>query len=173
MKMKLNEEHLGGDSTKSQAVAMVEKLQSRGYDVEYGTPVRGETLDEIPDVEFLEVLREVLMESPNLPQHTPGPWRVKDEGITSIDGIHVCDVEGYGSTEEQNEVNARLIASAPELLSSCLSAIKYLDKVKELTIGLSSLVPMLPESTIGNFASELHTICSNTRKIRAVVRGLN
>ena len=63
--MKINEEHLGGNATKTQAVAMVVKLRSRGYNVEYGLPGRDEDLNEIPDEEFFEILGEVAQEIPN------------------------------------------------------------------------------------------------------------
>ena len=58
--MKLNEEHLGGNATKTQSVAMVVKLRTRGYDVEYGTPTHEPNLDEIPAADWQEVLAEVL-----------------------------------------------------------------------------------------------------------------
>lgn len=69
--MKLNEEHLGGNSTKTQAVAMVVKLRGRGYEVEYGQPSRGENLNEIPDAEWQEVLAEVLAEIPDDMEELP------------------------------------------------------------------------------------------------------
>ena len=69
--MKINEEHLGGNATKTQAVAMVVKLGSRGYDVEYGLPKQGENLEEIPDEEFFEVLQEVLAEIPDDMEELP------------------------------------------------------------------------------------------------------
>lgn len=72
--MKLNEEHLGGNSTKIQAVAMVIKLRSRGYDINYGTPSSVETLAEIPDSEFQEVLAEVLAEIQDDMEELPGSY---------------------------------------------------------------------------------------------------
>jgi hypothetical protein len=51
--------------------------------------------------------------------HTPGPWRLSSPlGISSVDGLHVCDVVGYGATEKRNLENAALIAAAPELLAA-------------------------------------------------------
>ena len=55
-------------------------------------------------------------------QHTPGPWHISEcatqntlAGICSESGLHITDISGYGQTEEQNQANARLIASAPTM----------------------------------------------------------
>lgn len=67
-------------------------------------------------------------------KHTPGPWHIVSAevtpteagplhgavGICSVDGLHVADVKGYGSTPETNTANARLIAAAPELRAALL-----------------------------------------------------
>lgn len=55
--------------------------------------------------------------------HTPGPWHVNSapEGTADIigeSGLHLCAVDGYGMTAEQNHANAKLMASAPELLAA-------------------------------------------------------
>ena len=58
-------------------------------------------------------------------QHTPGPWRVEQNGRASIiicmrDGkaysFTIAETFGY---KEERESNARLIASAPDLLAAC------------------------------------------------------
>lgn len=72
--MKLNEEHLGGNTTKTQAVAVVIKLRSRGYDVEYGVSNTYQNLAEIPDSEFQEVLAEVLAEIPDDMEELPSSY---------------------------------------------------------------------------------------------------
>ena len=61
-------------------------------------------------------------------QHTPGPWHISEcatqntlAGICSESGLHITDISGYGQTEEQNQANARLIASAPDLLAALYS----------------------------------------------------
>jgi hypothetical protein len=72
--MKINEEHLGGNTTKTQAVAMVIKLRSRGYDVDYGSPRREEHSDEIPDAEFFEILAEVIAEIPDDMEELPASY---------------------------------------------------------------------------------------------------
>ena len=60
-------------------------------------------------------------------KHTPGPWRTKREGFSTvyvearIDGGLIQEVAACGPTEaglEQQEANARLIAAAPELLEA-------------------------------------------------------
>jgi hypothetical protein len=53
----INEEYLGGNSTREQAVRVVEILTERGYDVSYGVPTGyGENAQQIPDSEWNEVL---------------------------------------------------------------------------------------------------------------------
>ena len=60
-------------------------------------------------------------------KHTPGPWRTKREGFSTvyvearIDGGLIQEVAACGPTEaglEQQEANARLIAAAPDLLEA-------------------------------------------------------
>lgn len=60
-------------------------------------------------------------------KHTPGPWKVTDNnytlGVETEDGKYsVCDVcLSNGETRndaEEDKANARLIASAPELLEA-------------------------------------------------------
>ena len=62
-------------------------------------------------------------------KHTPGPWRVNaPASVVSIDGLHVCDVNGYGATDERKQADASLISAAPDLLAALeeLLADKYL-----------------------------------------------
>lgn len=47
-------------------------------------------------------------------QHTPGPWTVDNQYIHGPDGIRFLAVAGDGA----GQANARLIASAPELLEA-------------------------------------------------------
>ena len=47
-------------------------------------------------------------------QHTPGPWTVDNQYIHGPDGIRFLAVAGDGA----GQANARLIASAPDLLAS-------------------------------------------------------
>jgi hypothetical protein len=80
-------------------------------------------------------------------------------------------------SERHAEANAafivRAVNSHDELVASCEAAVIYLEKVKELAEGLSALVPELPRMTVGSYVSELHTICSNTRKIKATLAKLS
>ena len=47
-------------------------------------------------------------------QHTPGPWTVDNQSIHGPDGIRFLAVAGEGA----GQANARLIASAPELIDA-------------------------------------------------------
>jgi len=62
-------------------------------------------------------------------KHTPGPWFTKREGFSTVyvearlRGSTIQEVAACGPTEagaEQQEANARLIASAPELLEALI-----------------------------------------------------
>lgn len=115
--------------------------------------------------------------------HTPEPW--VDSECTRLGHSEFMHQIRTGEGEDHpivalvphgNEVenltadaNSRLIAAAPELLASCEAAVRYLEKVKELAVSLSAMVPNLPPMTAGTIASDLHTVCSNTRKIRAAI----
>ena len=72
-------------------------------------------------------------------KHTPAPWRIYDceyairVGIEGPNGASVIafGAEGddsgvWGNTPEQSEANARLIASAPELLEALKIAVSEL-----------------------------------------------
>jgi hypothetical protein len=55
-------------------------------------------------------------------KHTPGPWAVSDVGevVVCATGRTLCDVYSSPTTgEEQADVDARLIAAAPDLLAAC------------------------------------------------------
>jgi hypothetical protein len=57
-------------------------------------------------------------------EHTPGPWRkqITDEGFNIADSTgnwDICTITAqYAPTTEQAEANARLLASAPDLLAA-------------------------------------------------------
>lgn len=60
--------------------------------------------------------------------HTPGPWRIKTDSvwenicstIVRVGGIEIMAPQSQlAYSDQQNEANARLIASAPELLLAC------------------------------------------------------
>ena len=64
-------------------------------------------------------------------KHTPGPWRVgKYGGVYSSHPEHdyaICGLSHKDGTGRRNyKANARLIASAPELLEACKCALKSL-----------------------------------------------
>lgn len=63
--------------------------------------------------------------------HTPGPWKVEGDAldVRDAEGDNIVTVK-YGDDPERAEANARLIASAPQLLAALkltLDTIKGLD----------------------------------------------
>jgi hypothetical protein len=65
----------------------------------------------------------------NTIQHTPGPWRVDGLLIKAIDHgkwFGIAKAGGTKLTIEGNMANARLIATAPELLEALQTAVHYL-----------------------------------------------
>jgi hypothetical protein len=54
--------------------------------------------------------------------HTPGPWEQDSNSVglitADIDGMEVCFVDAKDRTPAENEANARLISSAPEMLEA-------------------------------------------------------
>lgn len=67
---------------------------------------------------------------------TPGPWRYDlNHTVAVVDGeewgVTICQVPGEsgigrGPVSEEDKANARLIAAAPDLLSSCKELLAYL-----------------------------------------------
>ena len=57
-------------------------------------------------------------------QHTPGPWHAEPAPHRSH---WILGATSVALTIEPNEANARLIASAPELLAACMSALRALE----------------------------------------------
>jgi len=73
---------------------------------------------------------------------TVGPWEVYDYkeahysrviGIRGGDGISICKLDGGGSTHPitlaRVRADAKLIASAPDLLAAAKAALKYVDNL--------------------------------------------
>ena len=61
--------------------------------------------------------------APTSPAHTPGPWDVEPKGsrhfVDGADGLTVAYLDRAGVRERSEiEANARLIASAPELIEA-------------------------------------------------------
>lgn len=68
-------------------------------------------------------------------QHTPGPWKVNDVFIENSPNRLVVSKAMWGganiadcglSTDDEGRANARLIASAPDLLAACKAADEYM-----------------------------------------------
>ena len=81
--------------------------------------------------------------------HTPGPWKIDPRSniIRGQDGAPVATL-GYRVTAPEpceDDANARLIASAPSLLSACEAAESLLSNITQLsrpdrTVSVASLV---------------------------------
>lgn len=70
--------------------------------------------------------------------HTPGPWQVIEYagGVTSIEhheptgyGYRQSDIARIQPLSEQKEANARLIASAPDMLAALESVYAYVTDI--------------------------------------------
>jgi len=71
-------------------------------------------------------------------KHTPGPWKFSQGFIGSrhcmfvscdpykYDGMHIHNGEKMGEKTDESEANARLIASAPEILESLILEYKFI-----------------------------------------------
>ena len=84
-------------------------------------------------------------------QHTPGPWDVEPKGsrhfVDGADGLTVAYLDRAGVRERAEiEANARLIASAPELLAA-------LEAAAELAEGTVKLLRQLDMES-GRIAAE-------------------
>jgi len=71
-------------------------------------------------------------------KHTPGPWSVRKPGgtvVITLDARHggYCEVARTvsGSLNSQREANARLIASAPDLLEALILALPYVEDASD------------------------------------------
>lgn len=70
-------------------------------------------------------------------EYTPGPWTYKKNGAgytIENEKRYVAYTATYGSVkvkENWDKANARLIATSPELLEACQSAISLLDLYRE------------------------------------------
>ena len=64
-----------------------------------------------------------------MPKHTPGPWRTMVAGATVwSEGRLICDPSnGNAYPTDEHKANARLIASAPEMLEVLERALHELD----------------------------------------------
>ena len=59
--------------------------------------------------------------------HTLGPWRVVNDGLLSVSAsANGHGVASIGSPTAERDANARLIASAPELLESLIDVLGWI-----------------------------------------------
>jgi hypothetical protein len=67
----------------------------------------------------------------DMTQHTPGPWRHEWSGfdfeVTQTDGVCVADLINQEDAQE-TEANARLIATAPDMLEVLHAAEQFLSR---------------------------------------------
>ena len=94
----------------------------------------------------LSALRHHVTEipAPTSPAHTPGPWDVEPKGsrhfVDGADGLTVAYLDRAGVRERvEIEANARLIASAPELLE----ALERISTAYDETLRHPIAVPLL------------------------------
>ena len=60
--------------------------------------------------------------------YTPGPWLLfPDNEVQSSDGKFIAIILWRGMTPNEMQANARLIATAPQLLEACKDLIYYID----------------------------------------------
>jgi hypothetical protein len=89
-------------------------------------------------------------------QHTPGPWRVKGDSIVGPLGNTIAECFGYSvratSADQKRrggrESNARLIASAPDLLRALEDAEFLLRKVSNNPKEIGSMLDSLKRCAI-------------------------
>ena len=63
-------------------------------------------------------------------KHTLGPWKLHDmeeNVIVGKDHLTIADVNATNRSKEENNANALLIASAPELLEACKVGLKEME----------------------------------------------
>lgn len=58
-------------------------------------------------------------------KHTPGPWQAAGRHIVQDDGGVVAYVTAYASLTPRQKADARLIASAPDLLAALQKALEH------------------------------------------------
>ena len=75
--------------------------------------------------------------------HTPGPWAVDNQYIHGPDGIRFLAVAGDGA----GQANARLIASAPELLA-VLEGLFVTDSIRQTTSSASAAAVVAARSAL-------------------------
>lgn len=76
-------------------------------------------------------------------KHTPGPWQYDSDGhfvCVDMDASKmICDIRGWGWLQKMGHqkavetqiANAKLIASAPDLLEACQWALKQFEKLSD------------------------------------------
>lgn len=80
--------------------------------------------------------------------HTPTPWRVNLDSVISESGLHICAVDGYGMTGEQNAANRAFIVTACNSHAALVKALTGAEKA------LTKALPHCPADTDAHFVGE-------------------
>jgi hypothetical protein len=97
-------------------------------------------------------------------QHTPGPWSYQlGQTVFEVSTIdrNICEINTPGSVDDEDEANARLIASAPELLASEMQFVQL----------CNNLAVALTEDQITEAIRELTSHCHAARAAIAKATG--
>ncbi len=86
-------------------------------------------------------------------QHTPGPWFANTHTGRVTNGNDRCVLASYHFDEQQREINARLIASVPEILETlqaCIRAHKTgrYEPINAAIIAAENLIEVLEENDV-------------------------
>ncbi|MDD5227336.1 MAG: hypothetical protein PHD53_00900 [Methylococcales bacterium] len=90
-----------------------------------------------------------------IPQHTPAPWRVRNEFgrllvIATVSELEIAEVKWLSDCEDEGdteEANAKLFAAAPELLAALVDIVKASDGVSVEGIDLSNACAAIAKAT--------------------------
>ena len=84
-------------------------------------------------------------------KHTQGKWKRRRNGMIFSGSLAIAKVRGSFENENKDEyeANAKLIASAPELLEACKLALrdyKYVDGISDTTIIIKQAIASAEEN---------------------------
>jgi hypothetical protein len=79
-------------------------------------------------------------------KHTPGPWAVDEKNGTTVKSgiLFVADCDGMGDVtrQETSRANARLVASAPELLQALKACAFIVESIAHMQGREADLLPI-------------------------------